>query len=90
MQQIGHAYARMTAHGGVETGDRIFQLEASFALGHAHQRGEYALAYRPGQMRGGGSGGGGVALVEDTAVADDQQRVGADAAAVGGSARGKA
>ncbi|MNP41892.1 hypothetical protein D3C76_1356190 [compost metagenome] len=89
MQQVSHAYAGMAVHGRVETGDRILQLEAPFALGHAQQRGKYALAYRPGQVRGGGSGGGGVALVEDTAVADDQQGVGADAAAVGGGARGE-
>ncbi|MNO87488.1 hypothetical protein D3C76_789100 [compost metagenome] len=82
MQQVGHAHAWVGAHGWIEAADRVLQLEAAFALGHAHYRGQYALAYRPGQVRGGGTGGRGVALVEDTPVADDQQSVRADAVAL--------
>ncbi|MCY1444763.1 hypothetical protein D9M71_612490 [compost metagenome] len=83
MQQVGQGQVRVFLQWRIEFGHLVLQLEPAFAIRHAEDGGHQAFADGPGEMRCLGSGRAGVAFVDQLAVADDEQGVGADALASG-------
>ncbi|MNT69223.1 hypothetical protein D3C72_2075280 [compost metagenome] len=79
MQQVGQGQVRVFLQWRIEFGHLVLQLEPAFAIRHAEDGGHQAFADGPGEMRCLGSGRAGVAFVDQLAVADDEQGVGADA-----------
>ncbi|MNQ73729.1 hypothetical protein D3C85_884710 [compost metagenome] len=83
MQQIGNGHVRVFFQRRIKFLRRLLELEQAFAVSHTEHRGHQAFADRPSQVWRFGGGRAGVAFVDQLAVADHQQGVGADALAGG-------
>ncbi|MNF70170.1 hypothetical protein D3C84_520710 [compost metagenome] len=81
VQQVGHGHVGVYLQGRIKLRHRVVELEQAFAVGHTEDGGHQALADRPGQVRRLGRRRAGVAFVDQLAVADHQQGIGADALA---------
>ncbi|MNN12537.1 hypothetical protein D3C81_1255320 [compost metagenome] len=83
VQQVGHGHVGVFLQGRIKLRHRVVELEQAFAVGHTEDGGHQALADRPGQVRRLGRRRAGVAFVDQLAVADHQQGIGANALASG-------
>ncbi|MNC55291.1 hypothetical protein D3C75_1048140 [compost metagenome] len=71
----------MSAECRVITGNRITELKEPLAKCDPHHRRQQAFADRPAQVRSTGRGGSSVAFVDELAIVDHHQGVGANALA---------
>ncbi|MNO93266.1 hypothetical protein D3C76_848630 [compost metagenome] len=81
VQHMAQGHAGMPGERRVMLRGRIVEMEPPLAVGDAEHAGQHALAHRPDQVRRVRLRRPGVALVDQAAIADHQQRVGAHAQA---------